>query len=547
MCLNTSSSRGELLEVRKVPRPHLQKAVDRLEVVKPFFKYVRGFALTMFAAYVGQTTQNGAAQLTTWLVGVAEDSVLKSSWVFVYFLLVWVILKQNWKYCLRRFQEATTDLAVAGERDASLGGKVSSSETLSKIRRSSMMLFSLSHSQLPHEGRYLAISTKEPFLSSDLVADLTLNDVKELFRYSLECNMAGFDRSTFVSNMRRSARKAIDSIDIAAQASRGPGVKPSKTRDAWDYGEIDTLVFIAVVRIFAEWRSLRLVPDGYQRYAVGMNLARRDLVQNVGKMETSAHEWFHYHERCVVGASMSSPTLRQLLKHEIDLQIHTRLPRINNESAASGFLWIKRQVHYQTAVLANTVQVPMFFPTSKAAVTAAYMQVYDDYHGFFVKAIFQTSFEAAPSSQTILHFMNRPAITDEDFQTAPLSEDEDDDFFDSWVDFPMDDDANPPNAAEEWKEEPVPNPFEQFGRHIALEWTKIQGFVDQCRGVNINRHQSRNAIDVGSFQTQKVPISRQASRAAEDDIPSYMNIMQPFIKGLDRVIEEMNINDPSRV
>lgn len=548
MCMNTNGSRGTLLEVRKAPRPSRRQKADRLGVTH-FVKYARGFAFAvMVVAYVGQGTE----KLTGLVVGIAEDSILSSSWVFLYMFLVWVILKQNWYYFLQNFQELTgrTNESIKGE--VSVLGQAPSSETLAKLRMSSMRLFSMSHAQLQHEGRYLAISAKETFLSLSVIEDLTLNDLKELFRYSIECNMTGFDRSAFVSNMRRSAQRAVEAVDFAAQESRGPRVKPSKAGDSWDYGEVDAFVFMAVIRIFAEWRNLRLVPDGYQRYAVGMNIARRDLLQNVNKMETAAHEWFAFHERDAsadtdstsMRSPVASPTLRQLLEHEIGQNKHSQLPRINDKSAASGFLWIKRQVDYQTAIFANTVKVPIFFPSSKAAVTSAYKQVYEDYHGFFVKAIFQNSFEAAPEPEIIMHFMNLPAMND-DCDTEPGSDDEFEDC-DSWVHLEVEKDAAPVDFTG-WTEEPEQHPLEQFGNHVASEWGRFQGFIDQCRGVNMNRHESRNAMAVGSSLSAKKAISRQASQAAQDDIPSYMNIVQPLIAGLDGLIEELNINDPTKV
>lgn len=544
----TSLSRDKL-EERNAPRSLLPKKTDRLGM-SAFFKYARGFTFAvMFAAYVGQQTQDGTAHLSNLIVGVAEKSFLSSSWVFLYFLLVWVIVKQNWKRFLHYFQDLPGATNRGTEGEDSLLERVSSSETISKIR-SSMRLFSASHAKLPSEGRYQAISAQDSFLEKGIIADLALGDVKELFTYSIECNMAGFTRSSFVSRLRPAARNAIDAIDSASQASRGPDVKRSKASGSWDYGEVDALVFMAVVRIFAEWRNLRLVPDGYQRYAVGMNLARRDLLQNVNKMEMAAHVWLSYHEGSnspaldlTTGVNMASPTLRELLQHEVDQKMHTQLPRLKGNSAASGFLWTNRQLHYQTAIFTNTIQIPILFPTSKAAVTAAYKQVYDNYHGFFVKAIFQNSFDAAPEHDVILNFMSIPNMLDDDALTEPSSG-EDDDECDSWVQIPVD--AEPSRHHEQWTEEPTKNPLEEFGNHLTLEWAKFQGFWDQCGGANMNRQPSRNAMHVGCTNEMK-PISEQASRAVQDDIPSYMNILRPFLLGLDGLIDEMNINDPTKV
>jgi hypothetical protein len=591
MCMPTSSSRAKLAE-RKAPQTLLSKS-DRLGI-SPFVKYARGFTLAvMVAAYVGRQTQEGSAHLTSLMAGVAEKSSLSSSWVFLYFLLVWVVVKKNWRRFLHFFQELT-GFTHRGTEEDSLLERVSSSEAISKIR-SSMRLFSASHANLlSEEGRHQAISGKDSFLEKSIIADLTLGDVKELFSYSIECNISGFTRPSFASRLRPAARKAIDAIDTTVQASRGPDVKQSKASDSWDYGEVDALVFMAVVRVFAEWRNLRLVPDGFQRYAVGMNLARRDLVQNINKMETAAHAWLTYYESTKSSQgdlNMASPTLRELLQHEIDRKIHTRLPRLRDHSAASGFLWTNRQLHYQTAIFSNTMEVPILFPTSKAALTAAYKQVYDDYHGFFVKAIFQNSFEAAPDPEVVFHFMSLPSLSDNDDLTVPSSVEEEDecgswvqcpvdteplpphhkdwnaklednpheqfgdhnpaepssdekyDEFDSWVQFPVD--TEPLIYREIWTEDLEKNPLEQFGDHLLSELDKMGRFWDQCRGVNMTQHPSRNVFHVGSMHT--TPISTEAAKASQDDIPSYMNILQPFLLGLDGLIEEMDINDPTKV
>jgi hypothetical protein len=591
MCMPPSLSRAKLEENRKGPRTLLSKS-DRLGV-SPFFKYARGFTLAVIvAAYMGQQTQEGSAHLTSLMAGVTEKSALSGSWVFLYFLLVWVVVKKNWRRFLHFFQELTGFTNGGMEGEDSLLERVSSSETISKIR-SSMRLFSASHANLLNEGRYQAISAKDSFLEKSIIADLTLGDVKELFSYSIDCNIAGFRRPSFASRLRPAARKAIDAIDTAVQASRGPDVKQSKASDSWDHGEVDALVFMAVVRVFAEWRNLRLVPEGFPRYAVGMNLARRDLVQNVNKMETAAHAWLTYYEgtkSSQIDLNMASPTLRELLQHEVDQKIHTRLPRLKDHSAASGFLWTNRQLHYQTAIFSNTKGIPILFPTSKAALTAAYKQVYDDYHGFFVRAIFQNSFEAAPEPEVVFHFMSLPSLKYGDDLTEPssgeeedecdswvqfpldaeplahhedcndelgknpleqfgnhdLSEpssDEEDDEFDSWVQFPVN--TEPLTHHEDWSDGLEKNPLEQLGNHFVSEWDKIGRFWDQCRGTNMTHHPSRNAMFVGSMD--KTPISTQASKTSQDDIPSYMNILQPFLLGLDGLIDEMDINDPTKV
>ena len=95
----------------------------------------------------------------------------------------------------------------------------------------------------------------------------------------------------------------------------------------FDYfaGSVDALKFSAALRIFAEWRMVRQVPEGYKGYAVGMNLGRKDIIQNVGKIEQAVHA-FISEQKDELGSmeasstDVKSPTLRQLLQFEIDVK-----------------------------------------------------------------------------------------------------------------------------------------------------------------------------------------------------------------------------------
>jgi hypothetical protein len=57
-----------------------------------------------------------------------------------------------------------------------------------------------------------------------------------------------------------------------------------------------------------------------------------------------------------------------IVQHEIELRVHAHLPVLADKSAASGLLWAKRQIHYQTLLFENISQIPFAFPSSKAAV-----------------------------------------------------------------------------------------------------------------------------------------------------------------------------------
>jgi hypothetical protein len=136
------------------------------------------------------------------------------------------------------------------------------------------------------------------------------------------------------------------------QTSRGRDVLPSLPQE----DTVDALIFCAAMRIFAEWSMVRQVPDGYKGYAVGMNLGHKDIVQNLGKMETAVHKWLDYgrEKRALKRAweqnsgdgdfyddKLRSPTLRDLLEDEVDCNVHASLPRLVEKTAAMGLLlWV---------------------------------------------------------------------------------------------------------------------------------------------------------------------------------------------------------------
>merc|ERR1711862_276005 len=92
-----------------------------------------------------------------------------------------------------------------------------------------------------------------------------------------------FDKQ-YYSSKSPAVKKVIQSIENVASQIRGIDVLPASTRSkigtegkmsSNGYGDVDALSFIALMRVFAEWRVLRQVPDGYRGYAVGMNLGHK--------------------------------------------------------------------------------------------------------------------------------------------------------------------------------------------------------------------------------------------------------------------------------
>eukprot|EP00566_Odontella_aurita_P002629 CAMPEP_0113540796 /NCGR_PEP_ID=MMETSP0015_2-20120614/8676_1 /TAXON_ID=2838 /ORGANISM="Odontella" /LENGTH=916 /DNA_ID=CAMNT_0000440633 /DNA_START=68 /DNA_END=2818 /DNA_ORIENTATION=+ /assembly_acc=CAM_ASM_000160 len=311
--------------------------------------------------------------------------------------------------------------------------------------------------------REATLSAAEPFLPTDAIADLDLGDMTAVFRYAVESGRDGFDRTMFLKRgggeergqpVSEPLKRALDAVDVATAKSRGVGVEPAKTTAVAEtykdgihrsgplspeagFGDVDALQFCAAMRLFAEWRIIRQVPDGYKGYAVGMGLGHKDVVQNVVKIESAVHDLLQIQseememqdeascneklnesdgkaQACFVGADQSqsgpprSPTLRALLRYEVDHRVQTsaKLPRLKEKSAAMGLLWVRRQLQYQTVIFSNMLKVGSVFPSAIDAVRSAYSEVYDKFHGWAVQKIFNYSFQAAPEAEVIYKHMN---------------------------------------------------------------------------------------------------------------------------------------------
>ena len=265
------------------------------------------------------------------------------------------------------------------------------------------------------------LGANDPFMSTDDIAELTLNDISDLFNFAINGNRQGFDVDNFRSNLSANMKSALDAMEKAATSSRGSNVKPvitlsiknNETKSPLSssgFGDVDALLFCAAMRIFAEWRILRQVPENYKAYAVGMSLGQKDVVQNIAKIERAYHAWveekrYQQEQRDEHTTLLIGPTLRDLLQIEIDLDVHdNKLPRLKEKSTAMGLLWVRRQLMYQTSIFANINSGD--YPDAVTAVAAAYSQIYGDYHGWAVQKIFNYSFKAAPPAEEIYKFMN---------------------------------------------------------------------------------------------------------------------------------------------
>lgn len=412
-----------------------------------------------------------------------------------------------------------------------------------------------SSTSMPHVGNYnsygqqikedisfrthITLSSLNPFVSTDIIARMTLSDVAIVFSFAIESGRVGFSRDSFVSSSGLSAELiyVIDKVNEASEKSRGVGVMPASTQslneireDASfspiEYGDVDCLLFCAAMRIFAEWRLIRQTPEGFKAYAIGMSLGHKDVVQNVAKIENAVHNWIETRSREVAtehalmiaknrclsqeieihsennclnlvmnkdNINPRSPTIKELLSHEIEVNLHPNLPRLKDNSAAMGLLWVNRQLQYQTTIFENILNVPDKYPSMNLAVSSAYSEVYDQFHSWAVQKIFNYSFQAAPDVNLIFRHMNPnylnnlkliimqgkinfeemdehvPEESIQKINSVELQKEECSEFISN--------DVRPKKMKSESNLEKGiknnTNPFQKIGLHIVSEWNKV--------------------------------------------------------------------------
>ena len=278
------------------------------------------------------------------------------------------------------------------------------SEAVMHISVSNLCFKGFSPQDVPRHAP--TISASECFVSVEAIAALTLEDVSTIIRYAIQSNRADFEEDSFYVHLNPYMRRVISDLDEAAMESRGMEALPSRLSGLTQPGDVDALMFLAAMRIFVEWRIVRQVPEGFKAYAVGLSLAKRDLVQNAAKMEAAVHAWIDMQrQRVGVEGEVYSPTLRQLLQFELETNVHSRLPRLKDHSAAIGLLWVKRQVQYQTLIYENLLHVPHSM-SAVEAVRTAYEEVFGSYHGWLIQKTFNYSFSGTPPVEAIYKMMN---------------------------------------------------------------------------------------------------------------------------------------------
>jgi len=367
------------------------------------------------------------------------------------------------------------------------------------------------------EAQPSIMAQSDPFVSPDQIGQLTLEELGDLFYFTIMHNSKGFDREKNLSNNNVSpaAKQIIQGIEDVTDQIRGSGVLPALTSANIDddgnlsangYGDVDALSFLALMRVFAEWRVLRQVPDGYRGYAVGMNLGHKDVVQNLAKVELAVLLWIVERRDFITNENdriarlkeendgeeknnesledflvLRSPTLRDLLQYEIDTDLHDgKLPSLKEKSAGMGLLWVRRQLHYQLAIYSNMDSGK--FSSTNEAVAEAYKEVYEHCHGWAVQKIFNYSFQAAPDSKEIFKTMNpkylQQLLLEARRNNSPQEEEMSDLRQDIQEEDSSEDDVNDNNTKSNFEDEVVvkshDNIFVQLCNHIGSAGKHIQ-------------------------------------------------------------------------
>jgi Glycolipid transfer protein (GLTP) len=463
--------------------------------------------------------------------------------------------------------------------------------------KSFSQLLSLSGGSQAHaKGRPTkTISTNDMFISEHDLGNLSLFNIKEILTYIIEMNRPDFNRQSRLNNLKQNAQNVIISVEAAVSESMGSGtVLPRKTMDqhildsntmqCGNAASIDALGFVAFVRLFAEWRAVRLVPKtGYKAYAFGMGLAKRDLLQNAEKLENAVQQYLiNQEEKKCSHMKTSSPTLMQILQFELDQRKHPTLPRLTDNSAASGLLWIQRQIQYQTKIFKNVAMIEYGdFKSSKDAALAAYRSTYELYHGFVLRQLFQRTVEASPDADVLLRYMNMPNLYFDDendltFSSSAPTIDEDIDInvptiyegvdiHEAWVHVPIDQSivSSSPDLIIE-----ADSPTDSVDTRKSSIFAKINGQIvrmfTQCSGKETAKVNDKNVFDMMStnkssnesmtrFESNTVHLGitpyrteKTKQRQASEDISDYLETAQPILDELDILLNEFNMKDPSR-
>lgn len=328
-----------------------------------------------------------------------------------------------------------------------------------------------------------------------------------------------------------------------------------------------------------------------------MDLGHKDVVQNLAKIEGAVHDWItqksyevaerdahiKMHQKCQDAAANApdecftlsapkeegikprSPSLRELLQFEVEIDHHPnhKLPRLKEKSAAMGLLWVRRQLHYQTAVFKNVVSVPKIFPNAIAAVASAYSDVYGEIHGWAVQKIFNYSFKSAPHVEEIFCHMNptRHSEVKNSALKGLMNDQEQTESITILVDN-SNGNGNPFLRFVADVQRHVGNELEKFGDHIGIEWDNAV-----CNVSNIISHDKHDCFSTeqgllktrggsslktssgASFSDDEIDrfVKNEMMKDASSHILSFLKIVTPMLSDLEGLFSEMNMDDPTKV
>jgi Glycolipid transfer protein (GLTP) len=280
------------------------------------------------------------------------------------------------------------------------------------------------------------------------------------------------------------------------------------------------------------------------------------VIQNVAKIEQAVHRWIdhqvelmdtqhHHHQENLI----RSPTLRELLEYEIEANVHdnSKLPRLKDKTAATGLLWARRQLHYQTALFANVVQIPTMFESTNAAVSASYAEVYGKYHGWAVQKIFNYSFQSAPTTLEIFKVMNPHRLQQVMSSLHKDEEEEKEEMGTRKVSNSNDNNSNDNNNNNNNNKVTKPLKKKLIGKLLVRFFNAAR----QKRAKPIHDaallDYSVDADNDGMSLDVDQRIAHEMEQDAFQNIDSFLQVARPLLADLAAMFEELNMDDPSKV
>eukprot|EP00546_Thalassionema_frauenfeldii_P011850 CAMPEP_0178908246 /NCGR_PEP_ID=MMETSP0786-20121207/7816_1 /TAXON_ID=186022 /ORGANISM="Thalassionema frauenfeldii, Strain CCMP 1798" /LENGTH=370 /DNA_ID=CAMNT_0020580127 /DNA_START=646 /DNA_END=1755 /DNA_ORIENTATION=+ len=370
----------------------------------------------------------------------------------------------------------------------------------------------------------------------------------------------------------------MHATNTAVIKSRGFNVAAAKTEGTTSNGNYDALYFCAASRLIVDWRAVKAVPEEYKAYSVGMKMAKRDLIQNIAKVEDGVHKWIDSKVSAGI-EEIDSPTISQLLKYELLNGVHPRLPKLKDNTVAIGVVWMYRQLQFQSEIFRNLQECRASNDSAMYAMKAAYKTVFDNYHGWALQQGFNYAFKGAPPISMIFSMMNpdlsvsiENKANEADVVILPMTfhstdKDRDDevveDMFHGFDLFQ--------NIDRGWK---------TLGGKVEQEWF---GLIDKLvmggnRPMKENRSSvrsssesetdadesiasdgslsvktnceeyARNSIPsfVLSGPSLELHIKDETSKAANNDMKAYSTVMSPMLEDISWTINDFGMNDPSK-